>query len=110
LVALRLDTGRPQFLVDAIAATGQRSMTCYLAQSVVWTVVFTPFLLDLSGTLTVASTALLATVTWLATVALADVLRRSGRRGPLETLLRRVTYRRPRPAIPAPGPTAGCCR
>ena len=34
--------------VDAIAAVGQRSMTCYLAQSVVWTVVFTPFLLDLS--------------------------------------------------------------
>ena len=44
----------------AIAATGQRSMTCYLMQSVVWAVVFTPFLLDLSGRLTVTATALLA--------------------------------------------------
>ena len=33
--------------VTALAATGQRSMTCYLAQSVVWAVVFTPFLLGL---------------------------------------------------------------
>ncbi|GAA3395747.1 DUF418 domain-containing protein [Cryptosporangium minutisporangium] len=98
LVALRLDAGPSRPLVDAIAATGQRSMTCYLAQSVVWTVAFTPFLLDLSGTLTVASTALLATTTWLATVALAETMRRTGHRGPFEVLLRRVTYRRTAPA------------
>jgi uncharacterized membrane protein YeiB len=67
-------------------------MTCYLAQSVVWAVVFTPFLLDLSGTLTVATTALLATTTWLITVGLADWMRRTGRRGPFEVLIRRVTY------------------
>lgn len=79
-------------VVGAIAATGQRSMTCYLAQSVVWAVVFTPFLLDLSGALTVAGTALLATATWLVTVILADRMRRAGHRGPFETLVRRVTY------------------
>lgn len=90
LLALRLGAGRP--VADAIAATGQRSMTCYLAQSVVWTVAFTPFLLDLSGTLTVATTALLAVATWLATVVLADRMRRAGRRGPFEVLVRRVTY------------------
>ena len=78
--------------VLAIAATGQRSMTCYLMQSVVWALAFTPFLLGLSGTLTVATTALLATTTWLATVAVADRMRRSGQRGPFETLIRRVTY------------------
>ena len=70
-------------------------MTGYLAQSVVWTVVFTPFLLDLSGTLTVASTALLAAATWLLTVLLADLMHRTGRRGAFETLVRRVTYGRP---------------
>lgn len=80
-------------MVDAIAAVGQRSMTCYLAQSVVWAVVFTPFLFDLSGTLTVATTALLAVTTWLITVALADWMRRTGRRGPFEVVIRRVTYR-----------------
>ena len=81
-------------MVEAVAATGQRSMTCYLAQSIVWAVAFTPFLLDLSGTLTVTTTALLATATWLATVLLADWMRRTGRRGPFEVLVRRATYDR----------------
>lgn len=96
LIAVRLQAHRPRPVVDAIAAVGQRSMTCYLAQSVVWTIAFTPFLLDLSGTLTVATTALLAVATWLGTVLLADWMRRTGRRGPFETLVRRVTYRTPR--------------
>ena len=95
LLAVRLQA-RPRPVVDAIAAVGQRSMTCYLAQSVVWAVVFTPFLLDLSDNLTVTTTALLAAATWLATVALADWMRRTGRRGPFEVLIRRVTYRQPR--------------
>lgn len=92
LIAIRLHA-RPRPVVAAIAAVGQRSMTCYLAQSVVWAVVFTPFLLDLSGTLTVTTTALLAATTWLMTVVLADWMRRTGRRGPFEVLVRRVTYR-----------------
>lgn len=94
LVAMRLDARRGP-VTDAITATGQRSMTCYLAQSVVWTVVFTPFLLDLSATLTVTTTAALAVVTWIGTVLLADRMRRTGRRGPFETLVRTVTYRKP---------------
>ena len=76
----------------AIAAVGQRSLTCYLAQSVVWAVVFTPYLLGLSDTLTTTTTALLAVATWLATVLLADRMRRAGYRGPLELLIRRITY------------------
>ena len=35
----------------------------------------------------------IAVLTWLATVAFAEVLRRNGKRGPAETLLRRLTYR-----------------
>ena len=67
-------------------------MTCYLPSRVVWAVAFTPFLLDLSGTLTVTTTALLATATWLGTVVLADWMRRTDRRGPFEVLVRRATY------------------
>jgi uncharacterized protein len=93
LIAIRLQAPRPHPVVDAIAAVGQRSMTCYLAQSVVWAVVFTPFLLDLSDTLTVATTALLAIATWLITVGMAEWMRRAGYRGPFEVLTRRVTYR-----------------
>lgn len=106
LLALRLEARRGP-VVDAIAAVGQRSMTCYLAQSVVWAVAFTPFLLDLSATLTVATTALLATATWIGTVLLADRMRRTGRRGPFEVLVRRITYRQPlRRDVPAQRPPA----
>lgn len=96
--------GRARPVVRAVAAVGQRSMTCYLAQSVVWAVAFTPFLLDLSGTLTVAATALLAVTTWLATVVLAEWMRRTGRRGPFEVLIRRVTYRQSPRAAGRPQP------
>lgn len=95
LVATRLPAGRRRPVVDAVLAAGQRSMTCYLAQSTVWALAFTPFLLNLSGTLTVTATALLAAATWVGTVVLADRLRRTGRRGPFEVLVRRVTYGRP---------------
>ncbi|MGZ0146987.1 DUF418 domain-containing protein [Kribbella sp. WER1] len=76
----------------AIAAVGQRSLTCYLAQSVVWYVVFTPYLLDLSHTLTVTTTAILAVATWSGTVLLAGRMRRANYRGPFELLIRRITY------------------
>jgi uncharacterized membrane protein YeiB len=82
----------------AIAAVGQRSLTCYLAQSVVWAVVFTPYLLDLSDTLTTTTTVLLAVATWLATVLLADRMRRANYRGPFELLIRRITYQPKRTA------------
>lgn len=88
-LAPRLRHGRG---VRALVATGQRALTCYLAQSVVWAVVFTPFLLGLHDDLGVTATALLSTATWAVTVALAVWMDRTGRRGPFETLLRRATY------------------
>jgi len=91
LLSVRL-APRAGRVTTALAATGQRSLTCYLCQSVVWAIVFAPYLLDLSDTLTVTTTALLAVATWLATVLLADRMRRSGNRGPFEVLIRRVTY------------------
>ncbi len=91
LLSVRV-AGTPGRVARALSATGQRSLTCYLAQSVVWQLAFTPYLLDLSGTLTVAGTALLAVATWLGTVLLAVLLARAGRRGPFEVLVRRVTY------------------
>ncbi|RYB93821.1 DUF418 domain-containing protein [Nocardioides oleivorans] len=94
VLALRLEeSGRARGrVVLALQAVGQRSMTCYLAQSVVWTLAFTPALLGLSDVLSISGCALLATGTWLLTVALADWMRRTGRRGPFEVLVRRATY------------------
>ena len=94
LLSVRI-AATPGVVARSLAAIGQRSMTCYLAQSVVWQLVFTPYLLDLSDTLTVAGTALLAVATWLGTVLLAVGLARAGSRGPFEVLVRRVTYGRP---------------
>ena len=106
LIAMRLGSRRGR-VVSAITAVGQRSMTCYLGQSVVWAVIFTPYLLDLSTTLTVTTTALLAIVTWALTVIMADWMQRRGYRGPFETLVRRVTYRQPaRPLAEVPTGTA----
>ncbi|MBD3915464.1 DUF418 domain-containing protein [Nocardioides hwasunensis] len=95
LLALRIEeSGRAgRRVVLALQAVGQRSMTCYLAQSVVWTLAFTPALLGLADDLTIATDALLAISAWLLTVALADWLRRTGRRGPFEVIVRRATYR-----------------
>ena len=92
LIALRIGARRAP-ITQAIVAVGQRSLTCYLTQSVVWTLVFTPYLGDLSGTLTVTTTALVAVATWLLTAALAELMRRADYRGPFEVLIRRFTYR-----------------
>lgn len=110
LAAERLERRqRPGRMITALAATGQRSMTCYLIQSPVWAIMFTPFLLDLSDTLTVTSTALLAMAVWLGTVILADQMRRRGQRGPFERLLRRATYRTStRAATTAPAGSSPC--
>ncbi|WP_433795360.1 DUF418 domain-containing protein [Actinoplanes sp. CA-252034] len=93
---------RPGAVTRAIAAAGRRSMTCYLMQSVTWAVVFTPFLLNLSGTLTITGTATLAIATWAVTVLIADRMRAADHRGPFEALTRRITYGRPRPTAPQP--------
>jgi uncharacterized membrane protein YeiB len=102
LLAARLGQRRGA-VTRAVAAVGQRSLTCYLCQSVVWTLAFAPYTLDLGDDLGVAATAALAAGTWLATVGLAELMRRRGMRGPAEVLLRRLTYGR----VPTNGALVG---
>lgn len=94
LVALRAGD-RPGPVVRALAATGQRSLTFYLLQSVVFVLLLTPlpYSLGLGTTLGTAATAALALATWLGSVLIADRMRAHGRRGPAESALRRLTYR-----------------
>ncbi|MFG3254234.1 DUF418 domain-containing protein [Streptomyces sp. NPDC048172] len=98
LLALRLSRGRRSSrerpVVGALAALGQRSLSGYLFQSLVWVVVLSPYALDLGGrtgspTLAAAVTAVLA---WLATVLGAASLQRRSLPGPAEKVLRRLTY------------------
>ncbi|ACZ83095.1 DUF418 domain-containing protein [Streptosporangium roseum] len=95
LVAIRVRRGR---LITALAALGQRSLTFYLLQSVVWVALFYPFTLGLRDDMSFAATFGIAIGLWVASVLLAEWMRRAGYRGPAEVLLRRLSYRRPAPA------------
>lgn len=87
----------PGPVVEAVSAVGKRSLSCYLAQSVLCAPLLAAWGLGLGGFLGSAATAALAVAVWLVTVAGAVLLERQGRRGPAETLLRRLSYGRPRP-------------
>lgn len=83
-------------IVRAITALGQRSLSGYLFQSIVWMVVVSPFTLHLGAhferlTLVAVGTAV---ITWLASVIAAYYMDRYGKRGWVEVLLRRLTYGR----------------
>ncbi len=91
LVAIRV-RDRTGPAVRAMAACGQRSMTCYLAQSVVFVAVLAAYGGGLGDRLGVAQTALVAIATWALILLLAELMRRVGHRGPAELLLRRLTY------------------
>lgn len=94
LVAVRIGERRGP-ISSAVAAVGQRSMSCYLMQSVVFVAVFAPYTGGLGGTASLVATAMIAAGTWAVTVIFADVMRRSNYRGPAEKLLRRLTYHTP---------------
>ncbi|GAA4681165.1 DUF418 domain-containing protein [Pseudonocardia yuanmonensis] len=83
----------------ALVATGRRSLTFYLAQSVVFCALLPAWTLGLGARIGVPGAALLALATWLVSVLAAAALERTGRRGPAEVLLRRLTYGA-RPADP----------
>lgn len=92
LLAIRVGR-RPGRVTQALVACGQRSLSGYLFQSVVFVALLMPYTLGLGARLGTAGVAVVALATWLGSVWLADCLRRLGRRGPAEVLLRRLTYR-----------------
>lgn len=96
LVADRVTSGSatPGPVTRALTAVGQRSLSCYLAQSVLCAPLLAGWGLGLGAHLGSAATALLAVGVWLLTVAGAVLLERAGRRGPAETVLRRLSHGR----------------
>ena len=92
LVAVRFGRRRGAF-ATALAALGQRSLTFYLFQSVVFVALFYPFTLDLAGSTGIAGAYGIALGTFVVSVLLAEWMRRVGHRGPAEILLRRLTNR-----------------
>ncbi|QVQ54659.1 DUF418 domain-containing protein [Spiractinospora alimapuensis] len=87
------ERARRGVVVNAVAALGKRSLSGYLAHSVVFSPVLAAWGLGLGAHLGSASVAAFAVLTWLVTVAGAYALELSDRRGPAEALLRRLMYR-----------------
>jgi uncharacterized membrane protein YeiB len=92
-IAVRRATRNPG--VVAVTAVGKRSLSCYLAQSLICAPALSAWGFGLGGVLGSAGAALFAVGVWLLTLVLAYAQERAGQRGPAEVLLRRLVYRRP---------------
>jgi uncharacterized membrane protein YeiB len=97
--AFGLVAGRPSVrssrIVEAVAATGRRSLSAYLSQSVVFVLLLTLPFGGLGAHLGSASAAGLALAVWAATVLGSSALSRRGIRGPAERLQRRLMAAKP---------------
>ncbi|ARX84354.1 hypothetical protein SMD44_03792 [Streptomyces alboflavus] len=78
--------------ITAISAVGKRSLSCYLTHSLLFAPILAAWGLGLGEHLTSATMVLFALGVWLVTVAGAYALEIRGKRGPAETLLRRLMY------------------
>jgi uncharacterized protein len=94
LLAIRLDRAATGPVARGLVACGQRSLSCYLAQSIAFTALLPAWTLGLGAVARLWQAALLGAGTWLVTVGVAALSAHAGYRGPAELLLRRLTYGR----------------
>ena len=111
-IAARPDRSRG-LAVGVVAALGQRSLSGYLFQSAAWLALLAPFGLAWGrGSRSPLLAALaVASAVWAVSLAASWWLARTGRRGPAESLLRRLVYpgsdrRRAPSRTRVPGPDA----
>ncbi|WP_349829080.1 DUF418 domain-containing protein [Brevibacterium litoralis] len=83
---------RPGPVARALSAVGERSLTFYLFQSVLLAPLMAAWGFGLGGTLSTAPAVGIAFLVWLVSLPIAAWLGSTGRRGPAEALLRRMTY------------------
>jgi uncharacterized membrane protein YeiB len=100
LLAIRLASGTGP-VTSALQACGQRSLSCYLAQSVAFVALLPAWTLGLGAGAQLWQTALFAIGAWLVILLVAAASDRAGYRGPAEVLLRRLTYGPRRATQPA---------
>lgn len=81
-------TGLLDAMVRGVEALGVLSLSAYLAQSLLFWALLPPYTLNLGAELGSAGASTIALAGWLVMLPLAALLRRHGRRGPFESLLR----------------------
>ncbi|WP_371030683.1 DUF418 domain-containing protein [Pseudoclavibacter sp. JSM 162008] len=86
---------RPGPVIGALTALGRRSMSGYLAQSVIFFAIMPAWSMGLGATVGTGGALLVGTGTWLATLLGAVLLERMGKPGPAEWAIRRLSYGRP---------------
>jgi uncharacterized protein len=85
-------TGRPGPIRTLIARAGSASLTAYLLQSVVLSFIFAGYGFGFFGAMTAADAILTALLVALSSLVFTGTWRSFAKRGPMEGLLRRVTY------------------
>jgi uncharacterized membrane protein YeiB len=98
LVAARMRNTRTG-VAAVISAVGERSLTCYLLQSLMLAPLLSRWGAGLGGSIGTSAATAIAIGVWAVTVLIAVGLDRMGRRGPFEVVLRRLTYGRPAPVL-----------
>lgn len=93
LLAVRLaGHGKVGPVTAALQACGQRSLSCYLAQSVAFVALLPAWTFGLGEQIGLWQAALIGLSAWAVILVVAAVSAHAGYRGPAETLLRRLTY------------------
>ncbi|WP_426448345.1 DUF418 domain-containing protein [Paenibacillus sp. S-38] len=82
-------------LTRAVAALGQRSLTFYIFQSIVFFIVFTEGIGGLGAIGNQLSSDIVAWLTWIVSIIIAEFMQRANYAGPAEQLLRQLTYQIP---------------
>jgi uncharacterized protein len=88
LLVIKLE-GKSGSITKAIAALGQRSLSFYLIQSVLFVVILAPYAGALGGQIGQLESDLIAVLVWLLTVFVANFMHKRSIRGPFETFLRK---------------------
>lgn len=73
--------------LGVLSSAGKYSLTIYLSQSVVFATLFSGWGFGLFGVLGVLPVALIAALTWVVLAVIAHALAKSGRKGPMESVL-----------------------
>lgn len=83
----------PNKITQAMAAMGKRSLTFFVLHEILIVVFLSPIAFDLGAHINITTGFIFAVVLWAATLAIAYFMEQSKKNGPLEILMRKLTYK-----------------